>query len=97
MRFEMVGRLLIASRLMAVLAPVRPELNTGSTCAVTVTSSAIATVRSVSTRSEATPRLTETSLLVAGWKPLSVAVMVYGPPTRMPGTENRPSPRVTAS
>ena len=30
-------------------------------------------------------------------KPGSDAVTVYGPPTRMPGMTNRPSPCVTAS
>ena len=84
-------------RAIAVAAPVRAELNTGSDSATTVTVSDTATVRSVSVKSAATPRLTNTSLVTDGWKPSSDAVTVYGPPTRMPGIENRPSSRVTAS
>jgi len=96
-RLLIVGSVMIASRLTAVEAPVRAELKIGLTSADTVTTSSTATVISLSTRSVATPRLMNTSLVAAGWNPLSEAVTVYGPPTRIAGTENRPSPRVTAS
>ena len=75
-RSEMVGRFWMTSRLMAVAAPVRAELNTSDDEAVTVTSSVRAAWPRVSTRSLATPRLTTTSFTVCGWKPLRVAVTV---------------------
>ena len=96
-RSRMVGRFCRTSRLTAVAAPVRAELNTSDVCAVTVTSSVMAAWLRVSWRSVATPRLTITSLTDCGWKPVSVAVTLYGPPTRMPGSEKRPSARVVAS
>ena len=61
---------------MAVAAPVRAELNTASDSATTVTVSDTASVRSVSVRSLVTPRLTNTSLVTAGWNPSSELVTV---------------------
>ena len=92
-----MGSVWITSRLTAVAAPVRAVLKTSEVWAVTVTSSLIAAWLSVRLTSEATPRLTSISLTLCGWKPASVAVTVKGRPTRMPGSEKRPSGRVVAS
>ena len=100
---EMVGSNPISTRATDVAAPVRLELKTGSICPVTVTVSCTAIGRTMNARSVAMPRLTWTSSCVSGAKavppppPLNVIVTEYGPPTRMPGMENRPSPRVVAS
>ena len=75
-RFDSVGSVASVSREMAVAAPVRAELNTASDCATTVTSSVTASVRSVSVRSLVTPRLTNTSLVTAGWNPWRELVTV---------------------
>ena len=52
-------------------------------------------------RSVATPRLTVTFSWICGSNaapaPQCATVTVYGPPTRMPGIEKRPSARVAAS
>jgi hypothetical protein len=74
-----------------VAAPVRPELNTGSTTAVTVTCSWTVIVVTSALTSVATPRLTVTFSIVFGsnavpW-PTKFTVTVYGPPTRMPRIE----------
>ena len=45
----------------------------------------------------ATPSVKVIPFFASVVKPLSCAVTVYGPPTRMPGIVKRPSPCVTAS
>src|SRR5206468_8324679 len=86
-----------SSRVTAVAAPVRFELNTGSLTPTTVTSSAMAATFNVKSRSCATPRLSEMFSFTSVLNPVSAALTRYGPPTRMPGMKNRPSPRVIAS
>ena len=99
---DTVGIVAMSARLTDVDAPVREELNTGSTCAVTVISSCTAIGCTEKTRSVPTPRLTMMSTCVSGANavppaPTYATVTLYGPPTLMPGIENRPSARVTAS
>ena len=99
---DTVGIVAMSDRLTDVDAPVREELNTGSTCAVTVISSCTAIGCTENRRSVPTPRLTMMSTCVSGVNavppaPTYATVTLYGPPTLMPGIENRPSARVTAS
>ena len=90
------------SRLTDVAAPVRPELNTVSDCAVTVTVSVTAICLTSKLRSVATPRLTSMFSWVSGAKaappvPGYATVTEYGPPTRMLRITKRPSARVVVS
>src|SRR5262245_856868 len=94
---ESVGSVASTSRLTVVAAPVARELNTGSVPAVTVISSVTLATFKVRFKSLATPSARKTSLVVWGWNPLSETVTVYGPPMRMPGMSNLPSPREVAS
>ncbi len=61
-----VGSVASVSRLTAVVAPVRDELNTVSDCAVTVTVSCTEICFTLKTRSVATPRLISTFSCVSG-------------------------------
>jgi hypothetical protein len=97
-----VGRVAISRRVTAVAAPVRYELNTGSSCADTVMLSCTAIAATAKLTSVDTPRLMRISVLVWGSNavppcPVKAAVTLYGPPTRMPGIVYRPSARVVAS
>ena len=86
-----------AAFVTAVAAPVRFELNTGSLTPTTTMSSAMAATFSVKSRSCATPRLRETFSFTSVLNPLTDALTRYGPPTRIPGMKNRPSPCVMVS
>src|SRR3954470_4840491 len=97
MRPEIVGSVARSSRITAVAAPVRPELNTGSLCPTTVMVSATLAILREKSRSWVTPRLTDMLFFASDVKPGSDAVTVYGPPTRMPGITKRPSACGTAS
>src|SRR5436190_1540315 len=96
-RPEMVGSVASSSLVTAVAAPVRFELNTGSLTPTTTMSSAMAATFSVKSRSCATPRLRETFSFTSVLNPLTDALTRYGPPTRIPGMKNRPSPCVMVS
>src|SRR5262245_47401877 len=97
MRPEIVGSAARSSRITAVAAPVCVELKTGSLCPTTVIVSETAATFSVNSRSCATPSASVSAFFTSEVKPVSCAVTVYGPPTRIPGIVNRPSPCVTAS
>jgi len=74
MRPVIVGSAPSSSRVTAVAAPVRDELNTGSLWPTTVIVSATAASLSVNVRSVATPRLTVTSFSTSVLNPVSAAV-----------------------
>ena len=76
MRPEMVGSVASSSRVTAVAAPVRPELNTGSLVPTTVIVSAIDATFSANGTSCATPSCSETLSLTSVVNPLSVAVIL---------------------
>jgi hypothetical protein len=97
MRPVIVGSDARSSRITAVAAPVCDELNTGSLVPTTVIVSEIDATFSVNSRFCVTPRLSERLFWTAVVKPVSAALAVYGPPTRIPGMVNRPSACVTAS
>ncbi len=97
MRPETVGSEARSSRVIAVAAPVCVELKTASLVPTTVTVSATAAGFSEKLRSSATPSDSVMLLWTSVANPVSEAVTVYGPPTRMPGMTNRPSPWLTAS
>ncbi len=97
MRPEIVGSVASSSRVTDVAAPVRVELNTASAVPTTVIVSATAATFSAKSRSEVTPRFSETLFFTSVVKPCSVAVTLYGPPIRMPGMLYRPSPCVMPS
>ena len=97
-----VGSVASVSRFTDVEAPVRPELNTVSDCAVTVTVSVTEIGLTLTLRSVATPRLISTFSTVSGAKaavpvPVNATVTEYGPPTRMLMIMNRPSDRDVVS
>jgi len=77
--------------LIAVAAPVRWELNTGSATPTTSTVSATAATFSAKSTSCVMPSDRAMLSLLSSVKPASDAVTLYGPPTRMPGMKNRPS------
>src|SRR5712692_1351418 len=97
MRPEIVGRLARSSRMTAVAAPVCDVLKTGSLVPTTVMVSAMVATFSENSMSCVTPSDSVRPLFASVVNPLSCAVTVYGPPTRIPGIVNRPSPCVTAS
>ena len=98
MRPDTVGIAARTSRETDVAGPVRPELNTASAAVpTTVTASDTPAIFSWKDRSRPMPRLTVMLSWTSGLKPESSAVILYGPPTRIPGMTNRPSPCVTAS
>src|SRR3954463_3718063 len=75
-RPEMVGSTANSSRLTAVAAPVRPELNTGSLWPTTVIVSETLATLSPNVRSCVTPKLTLTLFFTSEVKPVSDAVTV---------------------
>jgi hypothetical protein len=81
----MVGSVARSSRVTDVAAPVCCELKIGSVAPMTVIVSETAAIFSVKLRSVDAPRLTLTSSFTSFANPLSAAVILYGPPTRIPG------------